>query len=745
MSKRPMHVLRALLVIGVVAAIAGAASPAGHAKGISYHSLNKIQKRLISGSLAMSLTGATPTSQASGTETCGNGDDGGDEPDELRLSARQLLTRSRSRRRRAGGPGTTRPPGSNGCAENRGNNVKVNQTARTSPTRISQGRGQAQNETAIAIDPNNPNHVVASQNDYRRGDGNCYGRVLARRRQELERHHDPDGRSPAASGHSRASTGRRAATRRSPGTRRATPTSAASCSTAARGVSPNPDQSSAFYVFRSTRNNGASWNFPGRPSAFFDPAGTSGVLEDKQLHDGRRQPRQPVPGPHLRDLDAVRGRRHGVHLRGPLERLRRDFSAPVLVSADIPRCATRPSACRRRTGTATRTSSRSRSPAPTAPSTSRGPTTTTAVDGDDNRNQILLAKSTDGGQHVLRPGQGQRLLRPARLPHLPGRRRRPFRACVPEKGPSTNSVFRATNYPSGAVNPKNPNQVVVTFGSYINKHSNESNGCTPAGFSASTGSTLYTGVKTPGRATTTSSSASRTTAVRASPAGRRDPRNETTVNQDPGQATTDQFWQWAAFTKDGKLAVDYYDRQYGIGRDDGLLRLHAVRQQGPREVRHQARHVVVDAAADAVRRPERRPVLRRLHLAGHGRQRRVPDLVGHPRPRPVPLPGHRTPGTRRLSARQRRPTGCRRTTRTATWHECRSRRSRRDRDAGRRGAAQAAPVSGRPTSLFSLAPLGVNEGKERFEIEGRIWPGSRGSAVCERGELNPQLRLGRLS
>ena len=31
------------------------------------------------------------------------------------------------------------------------------------------------NATAVAIDPNNKNHVIASQNDYRRGDGNCYG------------------------------------------------------------------------------------------------------------------------------------------------------------------------------------------------------------------------------------------------------------------------------------------------------------------------------------------------------------------------------------------------------------------------------------------------------------------------------------------------------------------------------------------------------------------------------------------
>jgi hypothetical protein len=50
MSRRSLHPLRSLVVIGVVVAVAGAATPAAHAKGISYHRLNRIQKRLISGS-----------------------------------------------------------------------------------------------------------------------------------------------------------------------------------------------------------------------------------------------------------------------------------------------------------------------------------------------------------------------------------------------------------------------------------------------------------------------------------------------------------------------------------------------------------------------------------------------------------------------------------------------------------------------------------------------------------------------
>jgi len=56
----------------------------------------------------------------------------------------------------------------------------------------------------------------------------------------------------------------------------------------------------------------------------------------------------------------------------------------------------------------------------------------------------------------------------------------PGRACVPEKGSSNVSVFRATNYASGQVDPTNPNRVTVAFGSYINKFSNESNGCAPS-------------------------------------------------------------------------------------------------------------------------------------------------------------------------------------------------------------------------------------------------------------------------
>jgi hypothetical protein len=47
---------------------------------------------------------------------------------------------------------------------------------------------------------------------------------------------------------------------------------------------------------RSTQNDGASWNFPGRYSVVnFDPAGAGTVLEDKALMAVDDNPSQPVP------------------------------------------------------------------------------------------------------------------------------------------------------------------------------------------------------------------------------------------------------------------------------------------------------------------------------------------------------------------------------------------------------------------------------------------------------------------
>ena len=268
MSRRPMHVLRALVVIGVVAAIAGAATPAGHAKGISYHSLNKIQKRLISGSLAMSLTGATSTSQASDTETCGNGDNGGEEPDEAPSCPPDSYSPAPGPGGGATGGENYSPSGNNGCAENRGSNVKVNQNCLNLTDPDLQGRGQAQNEDVARGRSEQPEHIVASYNDYRRGDGNCGAVVLAQRRQELEPTRPPRTGSSAVLRRPRARVlaggGDTSVAWDTKGN------AYLSCQAFNRGsgTSPNPDQSSGFFVFRSTADQRRFVQLPRSPGAF---------------------------------------------------------------------------------------------------------------------------------------------------------------------------------------------------------------------------------------------------------------------------------------------------------------------------------------------------------------------------------------------------------------------------------------------------------------------------------------------
>jgi hypothetical protein len=110
----------------------------------------------------------------------------------------------------------------------------------------------------------------------------------------------------------------------------------------------------------------------------------------------------------------------------------------------------------------------------------------------------------------------------------------------------------------------------VAFGSYINAHSNESNGCVPAGFSSATFQSLYTGVKTAGACNndilvSVSSDAGGTFTGTTT-----DPRQLTSATAAPAQATTDQWFQWIAFTKNGRLAISYYDRQYGDAETTGF-------------------------------------------------------------------------------------------------------------------------------------------------------------------------------
>jgi hypothetical protein len=188
-------------------------------------------------------------------------------------------------------------------------------------------------------------------------------------------------------------------------------------------------------------------------------------------------------------------------------------------------------------------------------------------DPNDNHSQILLAKSTDGGasfQQPIKVGNFHDL--PDCAAYQGGQDA--GRSCVPEKGASMNSVFRAANYPVGSVNPLNPSQVVVSYGSYINQASYEVNGCVPRGFSAF-GLPKYDGVKTAGACNNkivvgVSNDGGHQFSGRA-----HDVRRMPTAAGTTAQRRTDQWWHWQAFTNSGKLAISYYDRAYGNDETTG--------------------------------------------------------------------------------------------------------------------------------------------------------------------------------
>ncbi len=519
-----------------VAALVTVGAPNAGAQPFGYQSLNPIQKRHVSGLLAAEL----------GPQT------------QPRVAAPL-----------APAPALTVPqmPGPNGCPARRGSNVKVNQNCLNQSDSDLQGRGQAQNETWAAVDPNNPAHLIASYNDYRRGDGTCGVSYSLNGGKTWADTTTPNGFTRGdfvgaareywqAGGDTTVAWDTKG-------------NAYLSCQLFNRGsgTSPNPDQSSGFFLFRSTHTDGASFNFPGRPVAEHnDIAGAGNVLIDKAEMTVDNH-----PGSRFADRIYVSWTTFAADGTAYIYEAYSDdygesFSAPVLVSGDTALCGnsfglpTPQGRCNQNQFSQPFT-------APDGTLYVVYANFNNVVTGKDNRNQMLIARSTNGGRSFSRP------VKVADYYDLPdcdtyqGPGADPGRACVPEKGSSHNSVFRATNYPVGAVDPTDPNRVVVTFGSYINRNSNEQRGCTPAGFAAD-GLNLYDGVKTGGCnndilysvSTNRGGSFSGTTI---------DPRLLPVVTDAPRQASTDQFWQGATITANGTLVVDYYDRQYGSDNTTG--------------------------------------------------------------------------------------------------------------------------------------------------------------------------------
>lgn len=468
------------------------------------------------------------------------------------------------------------------CGLSLGSNVKVNQGCLNLTATDQQGRGQAQNETSIAINPLNPNQLVAASNDYTLGDGLAGGTEYSSDGGktwqdstlpvEFTRGSDFSGDStarmywqgggdPSVAWDSRGNA-----------------YFAGLHFNRGSGVSDNPDSSSGVYVYRSTGNGGASWTFPGTAvvTAFVPTTPASGLpLVDKPYMTIDNHKSSP-----FRDRIYVTWTYFGADGTAYLYEAwssdyGRSFSAPALVTHNSSLCPNGYSSF----GVTPENNNNCDENQFSEPFTGADGNlyvvydnynTTTATNtaaNSDNRTQVLLSKSTDGGASFSAPVQvGYYYDLPDCGTYQGGQDE--LRACVPEQGPQQDSVFRAANYPSGAVDPTNNHKVIVTYASYINQDSNETTpgngktGCSPNGIDPDAFVQLYNGVKTPACANKILISVSADKGVSFTATGA-DPRTVTMVSQSAAQAHTDQFWQWSGFSKDGEIVVSYYDRQYG--------------------------------------------------------------------------------------------------------------------------------------------------------------------------------------
>ena len=521
--------ISALLLAFSIHFVAGTGTTTVRAQGSIYNSLNKIQKRILSGFASSELN--------------------------------QISTNATR-------PISYFPTGDDGCPQKLGSNVKLNSNCLNVSDPALQGRGQTQNETSIAQDPFNPNHIIASANDYRRGDGNCYayysldgGRNWA------------DSTVPMSFTNGGTFGAAREYWQAGGDTSVAWDTKGNAyidCQMFNRGisVSPNPDQSSAVYVFRSTHNAGGSWNFPGRPVVEHnDVAGAGNVLEDKPLMTVDNHKGSPFQDRVYVTYTEFAADGTAYIWESFSSDFGETFSARTLVSSNSSLCTntfgvpTPHGKCNENQFSQPFTGSDG------ALYVAYSNFNNSEANANDNHSQILLVKSTDGGKTFGAPvlvGTYNDL--PDCATYQNGGDA--GRSCVPEKGTRTNSIFRATNYASGAVNPKNKNEVTVTFGSYINKNSNESNGCVPTGFSAF-GNPTYTGVKTAGACNNDILVSVSTNGGKTFTGTTKDPRQMTSATNQADQKTTDQWFQWAAYTTSGNLAVSYYDRQYNSDETNG--------------------------------------------------------------------------------------------------------------------------------------------------------------------------------
>jgi hypothetical protein len=298
---RRLGLLSTAVLVAPTLALLSSQAPA---RALTYDQLNAIQKRLLSGAASYALTTEAAAPRAAASVA-------------MRYAQRNPA-----------------------CPRGSGINVKVNQDCVNLSDSDLSGRGQAQNETSIAQNPQSPRQVIASYNDYRRGDGNCITAWSSDGGASWTDSTPPMGftRGAAFGGSAREYWqvgGDTSVAWDSRGN------AYLSCQVLKRGqaVTEDADQSSAFYVFRSTGTGGASWDFPGRPVAEFnDVAGTGAVLLDKQLMAIDHHVTSPFRDRIYVTWTVFDADGTAYIFEAHSADYGESFSKPILVSADSPLC-----------------------------------------------------------------------------------------------------------------------------------------------------------------------------------------------------------------------------------------------------------------------------------------------------------------------------------------------------------------------------------------------------------------------
>lgn len=508
-------------------------------------------------------------------------------------------------------PGTGRaitPPtitpsvGTVGCSDRSSTNVRANQECTNQVASGYQGRAQSQNETSVAVNPKNSQNVLISQNDYRLGDGHCGVDYSLDGGKHFGSEVAPQnfGRAfinPSGSRHYWTSGGDTSVAFDSTGE------AYLMCQVFNRGF-PTDEQGdrepfgpSGFEIFRSA-DGGASWSFPGDyvATSVGMARGGPGLL-DKEYMAIDNNPTSPY-----RDRIYVAWVNYNT-----------DFtSAPIYlaysvdhgatwhqdgqISGTSPECPVPTTGLGEGDGggggDGARANSTDRCDNDQFPEPFIGPNGevyVVFVNGNncrggvrgcddapsENKSQILLVKSTDGGRTFGAPTKVADYYELPDCYTYTGEPGSFGRSCVVTTPPSGRSVFRAANYPTGVA--LSGERVVIDFASYINQHSNPQrpagNGfCAPSGINPDTFLPLYDGVGVVNGCNndiviSTSNDGGATFDGATTPVSQLPSRN------DEGEQLADQWFQWSTLDRaGGKLFGDsYYDRKYGNDEQTGNM------------------------------------------------------------------------------------------------------------------------------------------------------------------------------